>query len=431
MIEYLDTFKFLPHKQSGFRAGRSTATALLDVIDDILCGQDMGEGTILVLLDFSRAFDCINIDLLLSKLTFYGFDNATVKWFASYLSGRTQRVEVVHDDGSKVNSSASPVTAGVPQGSILGPILFILYSADIIECLRNCRFHLYADDLQMYITFKPNETAVAVERLNEDLKRVVNWSYKNGLLLNPVKSKYLVLGSKFQIDLINTHTPNVLIEGTSIEQVTEARNLGIVMDGGLKFEKHISEVAQQCYYRLRVLYHIRQYLSVDVRIRLCESLILSKLNYADTVIGGCLLSRTKRLIQRVQNACVRFCFPIPYREHITPYINHYKIMNMQSRRSLHFACLLFGIVKTHNPSYLFEKLQFSHRPCRDASRLVCSGHRTAAFRGSFRYLSTKCWNNIPPPLRNSATVGSFKNNLKNIFNTSNVYYKLELYLNII
>lgn len=412
VTNFLEQNNILPKKQSGFRKGHGTATALLDVVDNILAAQDVGEGTILALLDFSRAFETLNISLLLSKLSFYGFDNASVKWFESYLSGRFQLVELDHSDGSKAISVTAPVERGVPQGSILGPVLFVLYSADIIQKIKNCNYHLYADDLQLYISFKPNETFSAVCSLNEDLAGIAEYCERNSLVLNPVKSKFLVLGTKKCIEKIIASKPQVTISGDCLERVTEARNLGLLFGASLHFENHVLQTARNCFYRLGVLYRMRDYLSVDLRIRLCDSLILSKLNYADTVFGECVLARTKKLIQRIQNACTRFCFPIPRRSHVTPYLNEKGFLNMSARRSLHFATLLFGIVTDRKPLYLYEKLNFSDRLVRAATRLTCPRHSTAAFRGSFRYTATKCWNNLPPPIRNSKTLNIFKRNLR-------------------
>lgn len=413
MVHFLEEHKILPSKQSGFRTGYSTSTLLLDVIDDVLGAQDVGNGTILVLLDYSRAFDSINIRLLISKLVYYGFDETAINWLTSYLNGRTQRVEVCRDSvDTKDMSDAAPVGRGVPQGSILGPLLYILYASDITNSIKNCKFHLYADDLQVYISFKPSETARGVDLLNEDLERIAQWSDKNNLTINPDKSKFLILGTKSQIQNIKSSDPIIKIRDSYVEQRDEVRNLGVQMDGRLKFENHILEIVRNCYYRLKVLYKIRQYLSTELRVYFCESLILSKLNYADTVFGSCLLARTKKLIQRVQNACARFCFPIPRRAHVSPYINRSGLLNMDSRYKYHFASLLFGIIKHRKPCYLFEKLNFSQRPVRTVCKLAYTQHTTAAFRGSFRHAATKCWNDIPPPIRNSQSRNCFKINFK-------------------
>lgn len=428
IINYLENENILPPTQSGFRKKRSTATALLDVVDNMLLAQDQGMGTILVLLDFSRAFDAINIPLLLSKLSFYGFDMDTVKWFDSYLNLRSQIVNVTGLDGNTISSSRIYNLRGVPQGSVLGPILFILYSADIINCIQHCNYHIYADDLQVYISFPPQDSDVAVEKINNDLDRLADWSTANCMVLNPSKSKYLVIGSKKQVADITNQNPKIVIKSKQIEYVTEARNLGLVMDSHLKFEKHIQEAVRNCFYRLRVLYKIRPYLSTDIRIMLCESLILSKLNYADTVYGPCLLARTEQLLQRVQNACARFCFNIPARNHVTPFINDANLMKMNARRQLHLATLLFGIIKEKKPEYLWQKLTWENAYCarRPSRRLLIQHHKSQAFRGSFRFAASRCWNDIPPPLQALKTVKTFNRHLKvhllRTQQTANVYH---------
>lgn len=417
VTKYLEDHNILPDMQSGFRKGRGTNTALLDVTDNILAAQDEGMGTILVLLDFSRAFDSIDISLLLAKLNYYGFDSSVVQWFNSYLSNRTQIVEIKLENGEALRSAAREVNRGVPQGSILGPLLFILYTADIINIINHAKFHIYADDIQMYISFKPKDLRAAEAKLNEDLGRIQEWAMSNSLLLNAKKTKYMILGSKHQTHQIAMNHPHLVIGGEVIERVSEARNLGLLLDEQLRFEHHVSETAKNCFYRLRVLYKIRDYLSTEIRISLVDSLVLSRFNYLDCVYGPCLYTKTSRLIQRVQNACARFCFQIPPRNHITPFLNQNKVLNMNHRRNLHLATLMFGVVKFQQPSYLFSKLVFA-RTSKFSIRLSCSyllrnpRHGTAAFRGSFRFSATKCWNCLPPPIRNLNTKFGFRIKLK-------------------
>lgn len=416
LTTYLEINKILPEVQSGFRRGRSTTTALLDVTDNILASQDQGKCTLLVLLDFSRAFDAINIPLLLSKLKYYGFDTAAIKWFNSYLSNRCQYVETKQMSGGPFKSSLSELKRGVPQGSILGPILFILYSADIIKCIHNSKCHIYADDMQVYIDFVPGELDRAIYKLYQDLARIVDWSEKNCLLLNPSKTKFMVLGSKHQLSQLPDDIDLELM-GEKVERVYVIRNLGLKIDVHLRFEEHIADSVKHCFYRLKMLYKLRSYLSEELRTQLVETLILSKLNYADTVYGTRLLSRTQHLIQRVQNACARFCYNIPARSHVTPFLNKHYALKMKSRRKLHLASLLFGIINFKNPSYLYDKLNWiaNTRSCsaRNVSQqLSTQHHRRVCFRGSFRYAATKCWNNIPPPIRSLKSLHLFKYKLK-------------------
>lgn len=426
-LKYLEDSNILPDLQSGFRKGRGTATALADVIGNILEARDRGEGTILALLDFSRAFDAINTTLLLSKMAYYGFAAETIKWFASYLENRSQYVEIQKVDGTVLSSSPLPVSRGVPQGSILGPLLYILYSADIVESFKHCKYHMYADDLQIYISCRPPDVLIAVQKINQDLQNVAIWADQNSLVLNPLKSKYMILGSKKSISAMLSAEPIIVIKGDNIEQVNTATNLGLTMDPELRFEKHIVNCMRNCFYRLKMLYTFRKHLSVVLRKQLVDSLVLSRLNYCDTVYGPCLLARTNSLIQRIQNACIRYCVDIPRRSHVTPFANQNNILKMEARRRLHLAGLLFGVITTHKPRYLYEKLSWRQHLSKNHIRtttnpLSIPQHRTAAFRGSFKYAASHCWNNLPPPLRGLKTKCNFLIHLKkyllNIQNSS-------------
>lgn len=417
LTQFLESNNVLPLLQSGFRKHHSTTTALLDVVDNVLCSNDLGEGTILVFLDFSRAFDTINRTLFLSKLKYYGFSHDTVQWFSSYLGNRKQMVEIVNDDGSRSLSECCSVNKGVPQGSILGPIIFALYCADIVNAIKYCKYHVYADDIQIYMSFKPTDGNLAIQKLNEDLNRISQWSESHSLVLNPGKTKYIILGTKKKVNQISNINPYIHIKGEKIERVTEARSLGLLVDEELRFEKHTVNTVRNCFYRLKVLYKIRDVLSKDMRIKLCDSLVLSKFNYADSVIGPRLLARTKSLIQRVQNACVRYCFRIPSRAHVSPYINDARMVKMEYRRQLHLATLLFGVIQNKAPIYLYNKLSWvrannNYATRASSYRLSVPAHRTAAFRGSFRYAATKCWNNLPPPLRILKNVHTFRSKYK-------------------
>lgn len=413
---FLENNQILPPKQSGFRKAHSTTTALLHMVDDVLSAQDAGQGTLLVLLDFSRAFDCINVPLLLAKLHFHGFTIDAINWFDSYFKNRVQQVELCDSDGNRVRSDPRKVTRGVPQGSILGPLLFIIYCADIVQNIHHCNYHIFADDTQIYTTCQPNDIKSAVNRINKDLENIAAWSESNSLVLNGSKTKFMILGSKDIINKIerNGNNMNISLKGETLERVREARNLGLLMDEHLRFEKHITNTVSNCFYRLKVLYQVRESLNMENRIRLCDALVLSKFNYMDVVYGPRLLVRTQQLIQRVQNSCARFCFNIPPRTHVTPYINNFNILKMKARRDLHLACLLFNVIKYRTPPYLADKLLWSRDVNSYMTRstsyaLVLPRPRTVAFRGSFKFAASKCWNDLPPPLRGLKTINAFKN----------------------
>ncbi|KAI7815537.1 reverse transcriptase, partial [Rhyzopertha dominica] len=163
----------IPDRQSGFRCGHSTITTLLDVTDDYLRAIDKKEVTTAVFLDYTKAFDCLNHEMLLAKLKFLGISDGTLRWFWDYLSERNQ-IMVKLD----TNNISQPVAldSGVPQGSILGPILFVLYMSGFENVVHNCKLHCYTDDSQIYLSYKPISVIQAINTINENLNRIEVWS---------------------------------------------------------------------------------------------------------------------------------------------------------------------------------------------------------------------------------------------------------------
>uniref|UniRef100_A0A2A4K4N4 Reverse transcriptase domain-containing protein n=1 Tax=Heliothis virescens TaxID=7102 RepID=A0A2A4K4N4_HELVI len=253
---YVEANNILPQHQSGFRAGHGTATALAHVTNDILSESDAGRCSMLVLLDFSRAFDCLNRELLLAKLTHYGISSDTCKWFRSYLTNRYQQVVTEDDKGNIMKSESMLVERGVPQGSIMSPILFIIFTADLPGTLQHSKVHMYADDTQIYKSFKPMETRQAIVDISKEVEQVLNWSQKNTLVLNASKTKYMFLGTRSQIKAAVNMCDPLLVNGVVLERVKVARNLGLIMDEELRFAEHINGRIQNAFYRLKVLYGI-------------------------------------------------------------------------------------------------------------------------------------------------------------------------------
>lgn len=324
----------------------------------------------------------------------------------SFLKGRKQYVSIESSEQKEpLISHIKSNTRGTPQGSSLSPILFIIYTVDLSRELNSCKIHQYADDTQVYLHFDPKNTNISVNFINNDLEHISQWSEKNNLVLNANKSKYMVLGSKHQRECIKGHNLQIKIGNESLEQVKVAKNLGLYVDENLRFIEHLNLKIKNAFYKLKVLYSLRPFMSEKVRVTLVESLILSIFNYCDTVYGPRLLKKTEKAIQRVQNACTRFCFDVPKRSHVAPFINCHNILNMKSRRKLHLAVSLHKIVRSKKPNYLYQKLDWlenrKDRSVRENEKikLLIPKHKTVGFKGSFKYAAAKIWNNLPPPLR--------------------------------
>ncbi|CAK1546891.1 unnamed protein product [Leptosia nina] len=363
LTKYIEEENILPDVQPGFRKGYGTATALAHSTDDIISTNDAQKGSILVQLDFTRAFDCLDPELLVAKLAYYGVERSTCKWFKAYLSNRKQFVEP-EVQGRDAISEIRSVDRGCPQGSILGPLLFVIYTADLGHLSIHGRLLIYADDTQLHYPIDPKDTNAAVTQINEYVVKVLTWANNNRLLLNSSKAKYTVLVAR-------EDTP---------------KSLGVLLDPLLRYEDHINSLIRVAFFKLKTLYGIRRYLSQEVRVIVTEAIILSHFNYCDTVYGPRLFAK-----QRVQNACARFCLNVPKRAHITPFLIKSNSLKMKDRRNLHLAGQVFKLVKARRPTSLYKKLEWqkdSHllnTRSKDKLQLKIPKHKTSGFQGCFKY----------------------------------------------
>ena len=232
---YLEVNRLLHARQAGFRPGHSTQTALLGVFDDICHAIDKRMLTFLILFDFSKAFDSIPHTILLAKLRSFNLSSHALRWFFSYLADRLQ---AVIDSGGKL-SDWLRAASGVPQGSVLGPLLFAIYINDLPAVVLFSKVMIFADDTQLYHHFLPADFCPALARIIRDAQAVAEWARSNGLTLNSSKTKVIIVGSvAYTRDLDLTSLPRVIIDGCSLPYVTEARNLGVKFTNTLNWHIH-------------------------------------------------------------------------------------------------------------------------------------------------------------------------------------------------
>ncbi len=265
----------------------------------------------LVLLDLSAAFDTIDHDILIDRLQNYtGIQGQALRWFRSYLS---DRYHFVYLNGEA--SQLSPVKYGVPQGSVLGPLLFSLYMFAFGNIIRKYRisFHCYADDTQLYISTRPDET-YKLSKLTECVKNVKDWMTNNFLLLNSDKTEILLIGPKNSTQNLLDH--NLQPDRCTVTSST-VKNLGVILDSKLSFENHISHVTKTAFFHLRNLAKLRNMLSFSDAEKLVHAFMTSRLDCCNALIGGCPASSLNKL-QIVQNAVVRVLTRSRKYDHITP-----------------------------------------------------------------------------------------------------------------
>lgn len=407
---YFSDNDMLPKHQSGFRSSYSTTSALLNLTDNIITATDKQKASVLVALDFSKAFDTIDHDLLEAKLLYYGLDVPSLTFFHSYLNGRTQKVRIGNN-----SSSSKVVCSGVPQGSILGPLLFLIYTADMFKCVKNCHIQAYADDTQIVFNFDHSDILNASMLINSDLENIYNFSYNHNLKLNPSKSIMLLFCSEPKRDYLEQNL-TIMIDKNKLTFSRVAKILGVSIDVKLRFAEHVSKLCQKCYVVLKNLYSNRMVLNFNIKKKLCETLIFSIISYCDIVYYPCLDSVTKNRLQKMQNWCCRFIFTLNKYDHITHKYIELKWLKLPELVKFHLLTFVHRLLISGKPSYLREKLifRFTVHDCniRNKNILTLPHHSTAIFQRSFTYNSVLCYNSLDSEFKSASSLSIFKKLVK-------------------
>ena len=308
IVDYLQNSKILDPFQVGFRKHHCTQSALLKLTNDILMGMGKKQATLLLQFDFSKAFDTISPSKLLVKLRDLGFSRSSLTWICSYLCGRTQCVF-----SKSTSSNYRETNLGVPQGSVLGPLLFCLYVNDLRTVLGNGPILrlLYADDLQVYLTIPPELLIEGLITITETARTIANWASRNSLTLNTTKTRAIIFGSSHTVRLFNNlNYPGISIaDGENIKFVNEIKSLGVILDNTLSWKPQINQVAKRVNCALFGLRFIKACTTQALRIRLVQSLITSHLDYCSVVYQDASLGLKARL-QWLSNAAIRYIFSI-------------------------------------------------------------------------------------------------------------------------
>ena len=397
--------------QSAYTKFHSTESALLVIHDHLIKAMDRQEVTGLTLLDLSAAFDTIDHSILLHRLTsWFGICDSALAWFQSYLSYRFFSVSCLDN-----LSSSLPLSCGVPQGSVLGPILFIMYTtplSSLISQTSACHetqvnHHLYADDTQLFISFSPHAAHAALDSLHATLAAISQWMASNFLTLNPSKTEFLIIGLPTQLSKL--HMPNLILpDNSSITPVQSARNLGIIFDSNLSFDKHISNLSKVCYFHIRDLRRIRPTLDFDTARTIATSLVHSKLDYCNSLYYNLPQSQLKRL-QAIQNSLARCITSSSRFQHITPGLKSLHWLKVEQRIQYKLISLTYSSLQHNSPLYLRRLLTIptSHRSTRSTSvvTLFKPSVKLETGKRSFSFAAPFLWSTLPNEMRQPSADG--------------------------
>ena len=283
-MKHLCANNLMEPMQSAYKSNHSTETALLRVQNDILKSMDNQKVTMLLLLDLSSAFDTVSHSILIQRLRDrVGVCDKALEWFTSYLCERKQSVCINNSHSEYVD-----LKYGVPQGSVLGPILFTVYTLPLADIVKkhDVNYHFYADDTQLYMSFTPfaHHSDTTMDKLSKCLDDIKNWMTTNMLKLNTDKTKYLLFGTPQQLSKVNR--PTFAAAGDVIKLSLCERNLGVLLDSSLTMKDHISEVSKRSFQHLRNISHIRKFLTLDAAKTVIHALVCSHIDNNNSLYYG-------------------------------------------------------------------------------------------------------------------------------------------------
>jgi hypothetical protein len=401
--------------QSAYRRGHSTETALLCTLDHVFHSSDGGQSTLLVSLDLSAAFDTIDHATLTSRLqNTFGLSGPALSWIHSYLSSRCQVVKL-----GKHSSSPQACDSGVPQGSVLGPLLFTIYVSPIASLLSQlgvCQ-HQYADDTQLYIAISASSAAANLKVLESALSCLSFWFSQNYLALNPEKSDAILIGTeKRNRTLSGINTINVA--GSTVPLAQSIKLLGVTLDKSLTFHKHVNLISQSCFYHIKALRHLRHTIDTHTASLIAHALVSSRLDYANSILYGAAKSTVAKL-QRVQNTLSHIVLQANRQSHSSSLLHQLHWLPVQSRIHFKLATITYKALSTSSPQYLASLLH-TYQPTRslrssNQNLLNVPAYHINFGSRSFRCAAPSIWNAIPLHIRSSPSLDLFKRNLKTYY----------------
>ena len=351
--EHLNHNNLLNPLQSAYRPNHSTEPALLRIVNNLLTAMDNNKICILTLLYLSAAIDTIDHQILLTRLQHsFGISGPALSWFSSYLCNRTHAVTI-----NSLQSEHTTLHYGVPQGSVLGPVLFVLYTQPLFNLVSKhaVNHHAFADDSQLYEISTLDAIHQSIETLQNCTTDVKSWMTANKLQLNDNKTEAMIILSNRMS--VHSPLPSVIhIGDADVPFVSSVKNLGVTLDSNLSMSQHISNTCKASYIQIRHISSIRHLLTTQATQTLVCSLVLSRLDYCNSLLSGCPQYLLDKL-QKVQNAAARLVCKAKKSDHIHPILETLHWLPVTYRIQYKISTICFNSISRTAPQYLSDLLQ--------------------------------------------------------------------------
>lgn len=413
ILDHLTTNELTEKFQSAYKARHSSETALLRVVNDMLSAIDGGNMSLLTLLDLSAAFDTIDHTILSDRLeTSFGINGTVLNWIQSYLSNRQQKVKIDNTCSSEI-----PIMYGVPQGSVLGPLLFTMYVYPLTDVIKQHEFpyHLYADDTQLYRPISTNDFDLMTDELSKCTDDINKWMNTNKLKMNNDKTELLLCGTHSKLNSVQAKS--VKIGNEVINYSKKVKNLGMFFENNLSMNCAVSHIRKCCYLELRKIAHLRSYINEDAAKTLVLSFVISRLDYCNSLFYN-MTNENIHKLQLVQNHAARLVKRAPKRSSASSLLKELHWLPVKQRIIYKIAVLVYNCLYDDNsPLYLKELINIyipqrtlrssqKHLLVKPLTNLKTFGER------SFAYAAPDVWNKLPDNVKSSETISIFKKRLK-------------------
>ena len=412
IIEHFQVNKLFTEKQYGFISGRSTSIQLIRVLEEWTEAIDKGHGVDCVYMDYQKAFDTVPHKRLISKLKSYNLGEEMISWIQNYLSGRKQQVSI-----NGANSNWHTVSSGIPQGSVIGPILFVIYINDLPDLVKS-NVYLFADDTKLFNIIKDQTDR---DTLQNDLQKLTKWSETWLLKFHPDKCKFMHIGKNEPPDDFNYNLMN-----TPLNQVHQEKDIGVTLDDKITFECHISDKVKKANSMFAIIRRSFQHLDEKTFLPLYKVLVRSHLDYASSV----WFPYKEKHIDLIEGVQRRATKQIPglgklsYEERL----RKLKLPTLKFRRHRGDMIEIYKIASGKYDPEITDFLKWRNdcttRPsCRgNQQKLFTQRPRLDLRKYSFSVRATALWNSLPDSIARANNINTFKNRLDKHWSHQEVLY---------